>query len=72
MNNEQQTYVLRKPVGYKVRNEDAEKRFDVLFEELYTKYSNEELGKQIGKTAEQLRKFASKKSWYKPRKKGTK
>ncbi len=23
MNNEQQTYVLRKPVGYKVRNEDA-------------------------------------------------
>ena len=55
--------------GAKKAVEDAEKRFDVLFEELYTKYSNEELGKQIGKTAEQLRKFASKKSWYKPRKK---
>ena len=55
--------------GAKKAVEDAEKRFDLLFEELYTKYSNEELGKQIGKTAEQLRKFASKKSWYKPRKK---
>ena len=55
--------------GAKKAVEDAEKRFDVLFEELYTKYSNEELGKQIGKSGEQLRKFASKKSWYKPRKK---
>lgn len=55
--------------GAKKAVEDAEKRFDVLFEELYTKYSNEELGKQISKTAEQLRKFAAKKSWYKPRNK---
>ncbi len=55
--------------GAKKAVEDAEKRFDVLFEELYTKYSNEELGKQISKTAEQLRKFAAKKSWYKPRSK---
>lgn len=55
--------------GAKKAVEDAEKRFDLLFEELYPKYPNEELGKQISKTAEQLRKFASKKPWYKPRNK---
>lgn len=49
--------------------EDSEKKFDTIFEEIFTKYSNEELGKQISKTGEQLQKFAAKKSWYKPRSK---
>lgn len=60
----------------------VEKIFDDKFRELWSArfedsgdfiYSNSELGAAIGMTAEELRKFASKRSWYFPRKtKGTK
>lgn len=33
------------------------------------KYSKQEIGHAIGKSSEQFRKYISKKSWYKPRKK---
>lgn len=53
--------------------EDAEQKFDLLFKEAFSEYSKKELGATIGKSAEELRKFAAKKSWYQPRKtKGTK
>lgn len=59
---------------------EAEKAFDSAFKAAWEArtpdgqpaYSNEQLGRVIGKDKEQLRKFASKKSWYQPRtKKGT-
>lgn len=60
---------------------DTETKFDKLFEELweagtlsgFPKYSNEELGKAIGKTGEELRRYATKRAWYLPRarRKGT-
>lgn len=58
----------------------AEEEFDEQFRRLWEErlpdgqpvYSNEELGKAIGKDGEALRKFAAKRSWYYPRKtKGT-
>lgn len=61
--------------------DDAEETFDLIFKELWEEktlsnqyvYDNETLGKAIGKSAEELRKFAAKRSWYFPRKtKGTK
>lgn len=60
---------------------EAENKFDSIFKKAWKMkssdgeylFSNEELGEVIGKDAEQLRKFASKRSWYFPRnKKGNK
>lgn len=60
---------------------DAEKKFDEIFENLWEattpsgkpKYSNEQLGVAIGKTGEELRRYATKRVWYLPRtrRKGT-
>lgn len=58
----------------------AEETFDTIFQQVWEAcnpdgqptYSNEQIGRAIGKDAEQLRKFASKRTWYTPRKKGTK
>jgi len=60
--------------------DEAEETFDLTFQAMWEArtprgqpaYSNEVLGKAIGKDGEQLRKFASKRTWYTPRKKGTK
>lgn len=53
----------------------AEEKFDTIFQELWEAvddhgeplYSNAELGAPLGKNAEQLRKFATKRSWHYPR-----
>lgn len=66
--------------GAQQGKEAVEKIFDEIFEELWSAqqdgqfiYSNSELGEAIGMSGEELRKFASKRSWYFPRgKKGTK
>jgi len=63
--------------GAQVALDDAEEEFDENFQVLWSSknsngeyvYSNEKIGEVIGKTGEQLRKFAAKKSWYKPRSK---
>lgn len=68
-------------IGAQYARAAAYKKFDEIFKQLWEArddngeplYSNEELGSAIGKTAEELRKFATKRSWHKPRKtKGTK
>lgn len=60
--------------------DQAEETFDLAFQKVWEArnpdgqhtYSNEQIGKAIGKDGEALRKFASKRTWYTPRKKGTK
>lgn len=49
----------------------AEQKFEKLFEEVMTskEYTPEQIGAAIGKTRDQLLKFAAKKSWYKPSRK---
>lgn len=66
--------------GAQQGKQTVEKIFDDIFRELWEarnegqfSYSNSALGAAIGMTSEQLRKFATKRSWYFPRKtKGTK
>jgi len=63
-------------VGGQQAMSDAEEEFDELFETLWQSqdsqsnptFSSGQLGKAIGRSGEELRKFASKKSWYTPRK----
>lgn len=62
--------------------DDAEKKFDLIFRTMWNArtpsgqptYSPKELSEALGKDTEQFRKFAAKRSWYKPRNnpKGTK